>query len=87
MISTLYRSLVGIGLAAFLSCSENKPSGCQRDVDCREPRVCVEGACVDPHNYRPDQGLETRMDAGRLDASVRLDAGRDRKSTRLNSSH
>ena len=45
------------------------PSGCRRDVDCRAPRVCVAGTCIE--TARMDAG---NRDAGRPDTGTR-DAG------------
>ena len=37
-----------LGLALYLSgCGGSSSSGCQTDYDCREPRVCRQGECVD----------------------------------------
>src|SRR5436190_17506257 len=37
--------------AVQLGCSGTQANkvGCSKDTDCREPRVCEQGACVDPH--------------------------------------
>src|SRR6478735_7946472 len=34
-----------------LGCSgtQARQVGCSKDTDCREPRVCDKGACIDPH--------------------------------------
>ena len=41
---------VGLGLVLYLSgCGGSSSSGCQTDYDCREPRVCRQGECIDPN--------------------------------------
>ena len=39
-----------LGLALYISgCGGSSSSGCQTDYDCREPRVCRQGECIDPN--------------------------------------
>ncbi|HEY1553250.1 MAG TPA: PQQ-binding-like beta-propeller repeat protein, partial [Kofleriaceae bacterium] len=55
------------GLAAC-SGTQVKQAGCSKDTDCRDPRVCERGACVDP---RP---IPAARDAGAADAAVTASA-------------
>ncbi len=43
------RPLAVIALAYSACGGGDEPRGCQDDLDCREPRVCVEGECIDPN--------------------------------------
>ena len=42
-------AVVAAALAPGCSGTQAHEGGCSKDTDCRDPRVCERGACVDPH--------------------------------------
>jgi hypothetical protein len=54
-----------IGLSAALVCGcGDDDGGCQTDLDCREPRVCEDGECVDPGAGQGGAGSGTAGSGG-----------------------
>jgi outer membrane protein assembly factor BamB len=62
---------LGVRLAAALAvaqlgCSgtQARQVGCSKDTDCKDPRVCERGVCVDPRPIGQSEVVVTRDDAG-----------------------
>src|SRR5262249_28069175 len=56
----LLAAAVAVAGLALSGCSgtQARSVGCSKDTDCRDPRICERGACVDPHSLaRGDAGV------------------------------
>src|SRR5436190_13690492 len=42
--------------------TRDRAGGCSKDTDCRDPRICERGACVDPHHATAPTGSPPTTD-------------------------
>ncbi|MEO7731776.1 MAG: hypothetical protein ABIY55_12440, partial [Kofleriaceae bacterium] len=50
--------------------TQTRAVGCSKDTDCKDPRVCERGVCVEPARATSDAGIEAIDAAGAASAAV-----------------